>query len=482
MQIFRADWCRYSGQAGADIQGRLVQVFRADWCRYSGQAGAGIQGRQLVAGTQGRQLQVFRADWCDIQGRLVQINQTTRPQIQCQSGTHTCTIHPSHIQLNYLFDLGADPLTHGPAILNKALVKHKPHSQLPCLLEKKSELFHARTATGRCGRPKIAQLGYIAVGGISDEVAAEASKHKAKYDKQRKICESKQRGKTRAKRKLAGRGTGKGTSLQHAVEELDQAAQKIGAHVLYVPAIRSGKKAKSRLTDRAKVLTYLLRNTGGIAAKRVGECMKVVTEHLGEKPFTEQWSSTSTVLRTELIMDQIELILLREHIPNALDLSVCWDLSPQAGKELLVTQLRVVFAKADIPEIYDEAGCVAGENSTNICVFDFTLPVLQCANKDHDEVAKKIKEQLKLTGIEPRNLPFQGPIFVTSDGGSENRPAMALLFGEEGEDFIHVYCAAHAWNLAFTHACDTLPGRSKDPEKKNTKMTHWCVTKTYNYL
>ena len=69
-------------------------------------------------------------------------------------------------------------------------------------------------------------------------------------------------------------------------------------------------------------------------------------------------------------------------------------------------------------------------------------------------------------------------MLITSDGGSENEAAMRLLFKQptkkqDHELFIRVYCACHAWNLAFTHGCDHIPGRSKKAEHKNTKMTHW---------
>ena len=62
-----------------------------------------------------------------------------------------------------------------------------------------------------------------------------------------------------------------------------------------------------------------------------------------------------------------------------------------------------------------------------------------------------------------------GLVFATSDGGSENLPAMKELFGKENDDFVFVYCAAHAWSLSFTHAAGVLPGASKKKDKKNEK-------------
>ena len=117
---------------------------------------------------------------------------------------------------------------------------------------------------------------------------------------------------------------------------------------------------------------------------------EVVTKHLGEKEFKENWASERTILRVELIMDQIELILLREHLPKAITFSACWDLSPQANKEFLVTILRVVWRAQDLPDIYSREQQVAG--SDNVVCLNFVLPLVQCPSKDHEDVAKKLDD------------------------------------------------------------------------------------------
>ena len=243
-------------------------------------------------------------------------------------------------------------------------------------------------------------------------------------------------------------------------------------------------QAHSRIKDTAMVLMRQLKKEGMIAAGRVGACLNVVTKHLGEEGFKDKWASERTLLRVEQIMDQIELILLREHLPSAIRTQVCWDLSPQASKELLVTLLRVTWTKEDLPEIYrmhsedtDETDGLGHEvaGTDRITVLNFVLPVVQCASKDAVDVAAKLKEQFTLAGLDPNIMSADGPVLITGDGGSENVPAMKNIFNHPGQpdNFVHVYCACHGWNLAFTHACDTIDGRSKKSEDKSTKMTHW---------
>ena len=200
----------------------------------------------------------------------------------------------------------------------------------------------------------------------------------------------------------------------------------------------------------------------------------VVTKHLGAKEFEEKWASERTILRAELIMDQIELILLRDHLPKAICSSACWDLSPQANKEFLVTILRVVWRAQDLPDIYSRDQQVAG--SDNVVCLNFVLPLVQCPSTGHQDVAKKLDDHFKLVGLDPKQMTEDGPMLITSDGGSPNEAAMRLLFKkptakQDHELFIRIYCACHGWNLAFTHGCDHIPGRSKKAEYKNTKMS-----------
>ena len=62
---------------------------------------------------------------------------------------------------------------------------------------------------------------------------------------------------------------------------------------------------------------------------------------------------------------------------------------------------------------------------------------------------------------------YGGKAYCTSDQGSENRPAMEALFGAL---FVFIHCLAHALNLCFTHACDTLPGK-----RSAKQMSHRAV-------
>ena len=345
-----------------------------------------------------------------------------------------------------------------------------PHSRLPVLCVKQ----HSTPTDKKRGRPRKAPAVVFVVVGNDNTTAKQAQKYKSQRDCARKMSKKKQRRLKTAEKKSSAvvfRHTAK--ELENAVHELNKAAEKFGAHVVYVDGVRKGKKAKSRITDKAAVLMHQLRQVGGVAAGKVAGCLDVVTSHLGREAFTEKWGSARTILRLELIMDQIELILLREQVPKALVTSVCWDLSPQSSKELLVTLLRVSWKVEDLPDIYKRDHQVSG--TERVAVFNFALPIVQCATKDHEDVAKKITEQLQLVGLDPKKMSANGPILVTSDGGSENVPAMRKMFNTTANEdaFVHVYCACHGWNLAFTHACDTLPGRSAKKQHAHTKMTHW---------
>ena len=82
-------------------------------------------------------------------------------------------------------------------------------------------------------------------------------------------------------------------------------------------------------------------------------------------------------------------------------------------------------------------------------------------------------------------MSANGFVFITSDGGSENLPALTSLFTVDGAaNGVRVYCAAHALSLIFSWACNALPG--KPPSAKvGDLMTHRSVVwaeKTVNII
>ena len=201
--------------------------------------------------------------------------------------------------------------------------------------------------------------------------------------------------------------------------------------------------------------------------------MNVISEHMPSTAMQQQaWGSERTVLRTEQVVTQIEMLLLRDHLPEAHTISMRWDLSPQGNKELLATFITVCWTTQNLPDIYDADSKVSG--SADVHTFNFALPLVQCPSKEGHIVAEKLKQQLALLGLQPADLTADGPVYITSDGGSENKPAMRKLFGEG--NFVDVYCGAHALSLVFTHAVDVLPGsRAATTKQRSTKMTHWWV-------
>ena len=72
-----------------------------------------------------------------------------------------------------------------------------------------------------------------------------------------------------------------------------------------------------------------------------------------------------------------------------------WDLSPQGNKELLVVVITVAFLKCNTP--LDYATPMAGDDQVD--VFNFFLPIQQCANKKGRTVAAKIQEALQMVGL-----------------------------------------------------------------------------------
>lgn len=42
--------------------------------------------------------------------------------------------------------------------------------------------------------------------------------------------------------------------------------------------------------------------------------LDVVTEYIATVPFEESWASERTILRTEQLIDMMELVLLKEHL------------------------------------------------------------------------------------------------------------------------------------------------------------------------
>ena len=92
----------------------------------------------------------------------------------------------------------------------------------------------------------------------------------------------------------------------------------------------------------------------------------------------------------------------------------------------------------------------------------------QEAAQEAREAAQEAREAAQEAPEKARVHHSGGKAYCTSDQGSENRPAMEALFGAAG--FVFIHCLAHALNLCFTHACDTLPGK-----RSAKQMSHRAV-------
>ena len=142
----------------------------------------------------------------------------------------------------------------------------------------------------------------------------------------------------------------------------------------------------------------------------------------------------------------------------------------QGCKELLVIFISVAFLIKDSPPEYTEKYRVSGDDNMN--VFNFVLPLVECPDKRGQVVGEKIKDVLALVGLDsggvyPDRFDF-GQAYATSDKGSENEPAMKVLFGEA--KYVMVHCAAHGLNLVLSHACEVLPGRRERKKNADGKL------------
>lgn len=219
-----------------------------------------------------------------------------------------------------------------------------------------------------------------------------------------------------------------------------------------------------------------MKAVSNIGAARLGPSMKVIYENIGEVPIMESAPSETTILRAWKSLNNLETTLLRENLAKASNISYHWDLSPQGNKELLVTTVSATFLKKDTPAEYKNR--VAGDD--NVDTFEFYLPIMQCANKKGLEtVGPRVRECLKLVGLTMKGKDHHsGVAYVTSDKGSENKPAATHAFGAEA--FVFIHCLAHALNLCFTHACDALPGK-RTSKLMSHRWVAW-VEKVVNLL
>jgi hypothetical protein len=237
---------------------------------------------------------------------------------------------------------------------------------------------------------------------------------------------------------------------------------------------------RRHFTAKPLLLQVYLKREANMGAGRVKGALDIVCQHMFTTEVQESWASETTLLRAARLIYQIELVQLQEHLSNALYITIRWDLSPQAHKEMLAIFISASFLKADIPPEFQEAQRVTG--SSNLDVFNFVLCLQQCANKRATTVVAALLHTLSLVGLTPHSMSKDGCVFVTADGGSENMPAITQLFTEEHG--ARVYCAAHALSLVFSWACNQLPGKAPSA-KIGDLMTHRSVAraeKTVNII
>ena len=62
-----------------------------------------------------------------------------------------------------------------------------------------------------------------------------------------------------------------------------------------------------------------LKNVSGMAAAKIAPAMDdiVITEDIAETPFQESWASESTILAAVKTLSRMELIILRENLQKA---------------------------------------------------------------------------------------------------------------------------------------------------------------------
>lgn len=60
-----------------------------------------------------------------------------------------------------------------------------------------------------------------------------------------------------------------------------------------------------------------LKTISGMAAAKIAPAMDVITQDIAETPFQESWASESTILAAVKTLSRMELIILRENLQKA---------------------------------------------------------------------------------------------------------------------------------------------------------------------
>ena len=60
-----------------------------------------------------------------------------------------------------------------------------------------------------------------------------------------------------------------------------------------------------------------LKTISGMAAAKIAPAMDVITQAIAETPFHESWASESTILSAVKLLSRMELIILRENLQKA---------------------------------------------------------------------------------------------------------------------------------------------------------------------
>ena len=117
---------------------------------------------------------------------------------------------------------------------------------------------------------------------------------------------------------------------------------------------------RRHFTSKALLMQVMLKREANMAAGRIKGALDVVCNHMFTIEVQESWASETTILRTARLIYKIELIQLREHLKRALYITVRWDLSPQAHKEMLAVFISASFLKKDTPPEFKESECSIG--------------------------------------------------------------------------------------------------------------------------
>ena len=144
---------------------------------------------------------------------------------------------------------------------------------------------------------------------------------------------------------------------------------------------------------KALLMNAMLYRESRMAAGRVKPSLDLVCKHMFTSEVHESWASESTILRTARLIYKVEIIQLREHLEKAIQITVRWDLSPQAHQEFLAIFISAAFRKSDTPPEFKESGRATG--SPTLDIFNFVLPLQQCANKRAITVEASLRYTLR---------------------------------------------------------------------------------------